>query len=56
MMDDIASAVKRNVTPTMSSSSPTCKSVYVFDKNTLRTLDKFTGCDEDYFHVEGVYD
>lgn len=48
-MDDIVSTVKRSATPTTSSSSPARKSVQVLDKNTVPTLDKFTGRDEDYF-------
>lgn len=48
-MDDIVSAVKHHSTPRVADSSPARKTVQVFDKNTVPTLDKFSGRDEDYF-------
>lgn len=48
-MDDIVSAVKKRSSSSGGSSSPARKSVQVFDKNAVPTLDKFSGRDEDYF-------
>lgn len=48
-MDDIVSAVKQHSAPRTANGSPARKTVQVFDKNTVPTLDKFSGRDEDYF-------
>ena len=49
-MDDIVSTVKMNQrAPTTVPSSPARRTVPVFDKKAVPTLDKFTGRDEDYF-------
>ena len=51
-MNDIVSAVKsskQRATPSTLPSSPTRRSVQVFDKKAVPTLDKFSGRDEDYF-------
>jgi hypothetical protein len=39
----------RAALPIPVSGSPARKTVQVFDKNTVPTLDKFSGRDEDYF-------
>ena len=47
--DDIVSLVKHRGTLPIIPGSPARKTVQVFDKNTVPTLDKFSGRDEDYF-------
>jgi hypothetical protein len=48
-MDDIVSSVKHRAALPIVPGSPARKTVQVFDKNTVPTLDKFSGRDEDYF-------
>ncbi len=48
-MDDIVSLVKHRGNLPIIPGSAARKTVQVFDKNTVPTLDKFSGRDEDYF-------